>query len=79
VLAINNNLIMRVVVAMDDFVKASARRIGPGGLKCSCCNDFRTSGTHGKRHRGLNKLRRKRLKLDLVEYLAQAEIDTVLL
>lgn len=47
---------------MDDFKKTTARTIGPGGLRCPCCTDFRTFGCHAKQVSGLSKLRRTRLK-----------------
>lgn len=47
---------------MDLFTKQTAKTIGPGGIRCPCCNEFRTFGNHGKKLPGLNKLRRSRLK-----------------
>ena len=50
---------------MDEFVRATARTIGIGGMKCPCCNDYHTWGNHQKKVKGLSKLRRTRLKRDL--------------
>jgi len=47
---------------MDKFVQATLRTIGPGGLKCPCCTDYRTFGNHAKQKPNLSKLRRTRLK-----------------
>lgn len=47
---------------MDEFKKAAHKHIGPGGVKCSCCNSRST--------KELNRLQRKifkREKPDLIE------------
>ena len=44
---------------MDLFKKASRKTIGIGGVHCPCCNVYRSKGRQIK---GLNKLRRTRLK-----------------
>lgn len=55
---------------MDMFTMMTARSIGPGGLKCPCCTDFRTFGNHAKQIGQLSKLRRTRLKrADRKEYM----------
>ena len=54
---------------MDDFKKASAKTIGPGGVKCPCCTDFHTFGNHQKKKPGLSKLRRHNLKQQLLKDL----------
>ncbi len=43
---------------MDEFKKTVACKIGPGGLKCSCCND----GFFGKTRKFWNRLSRRKLK-----------------
>lgn len=42
---------------MDDFKKQQMKHVGPGGLKCPCCNDL-----HGKNRKRLNRHARARLK-----------------
>jgi hypothetical protein len=48
-----------MVFAMDDFNRCTSREIGPGGIKCPCCNRFRAKN---RKLAGLSKLRRSRLK-----------------
>ena len=49
---------------MDYFRLAGCNIIGHGGFKCSCCNPFRSFGSHGGKRRGLNRLRRSRVKCE---------------
>ena len=46
---------------MDLFKQMTAKTIGPGGVKCPCCNVFREKKAKRKIP-GLSKLRRSRLK-----------------
>ena len=57
---------------MDAFKASTLRTIGPGGLKCPCCTDYRTFGSHSKQLSGLNKLRRSRLKQQDYKRIHQA-------
>jgi len=54
---------------MDDFIKATSKTIGYGGVKCVCCNDYHRWGNHQKKLKGLSKLRRTRLKRELEKQL----------
>lgn len=56
---------------MDDFKRFRRKTIGFGGIKCPCCNIYRTFGNHGKQKPGLNKLIRSRLKNDLREIIKE--------
>lgn len=58
---------------MDAFRKSVRSKIGPGGLKCPCCNYYRNFGTHPKKLRGLNKIARKRLKQELDTELTETD------
>jgi len=54
---------------MDRFHRASRRHIGPGGVRCNCCNDYT-----GK---GLRKLQRTILKregYDAKDHLASSDL-----
>ena len=45
----------------DLFKQAQYKHIGPGGMRCPCCNDFRTK--HGKCvDKRLNRIARRALK-----------------
>jgi len=46
---------------MDDFKRSTTKTIGPGGLKCRCCNPYRR-GMNMRKVQGLSRLRRSRLK-----------------
>lgn len=49
---------------MDDFDRTLRKMIGPGGVKCPCCNDWSTSkdsGTH-RRHRWQRRVFRHELR-----------------
>ena len=52
---------------MDDYKRMMFREIGPGGLKCPCCNRSRgkTHNNHVGKNNSLNKLARTRLKINL--------------
>ena len=50
---------------MDLFTSAGKGEIGPGGVKCPCCNRYHTFGNHARKLRGLSKLKRSRLKNNL--------------
>jgi len=43
---------------MDEFKKTVVCKIGPGGLKCSCCN----GGFFGKTRKFWSRLSRRKLK-----------------
>lgn len=58
---------------MDDFKKQTARTIGPGGMKCPCCNIFHTFGNHQRKKPGLSKLRRTRFKQQLRQEIEKGE------
>ena len=45
---------------MDDFKKEQLKRIGIGGLRCYCCNDF-----YGKTKSKLNKAARTAMKREV--------------
>lgn len=51
---------------MDDYKRKMMKSIGPGGLKCSCCNNSRgkLKNSHVGKDNSLNKLARKRLKTE---------------
>jgi len=51
---------------VDDHKKAGFKDIGPGGVKCPCCN------FHDKKTNMLNKVSRRRLKRKLLK-----EIDNL--
>lgn len=42
---------------MDDFKRIQNKRVGIGGVRCPCCNDY-----YGKRKAGLNRYARRVLK-----------------
>ncbi len=46
----------------DLFRKEMDKKVGPGGIKCYCCNSYKR-----KHKKGLHKLIRKRLKNQLRE------------
>jgi len=55
---------------MKDIFKTSGlKSIGHGGLRCPCCNEFRTHGNHSTKDNTFNKLRRSRLHQELVKEL----------
>ena len=62
---------------MDKFKRQTAKTIGIGGIKCPCCNYFRTFGCHGKQMGKLNKLRRSRLKRKLYTALQKIEKEAL--
>jgi hypothetical protein len=41
----------------DLFTRQQHNIIGPGGLKCQCCNDY-----YGKKKPVLNRIKRRKLK-----------------
>lgn len=43
----------------DLFTRQHYNIIGPGGVKCPCCNDF-----HGKSKPMLNRVKRRKLRQD---------------
>ena len=57
---------------MDLFKKEQFKEIGPGGLKCPCCNRSRgkLKNSHVGKSNTLNKRARQRLKTNLrnIEY-----------
>jgi hypothetical protein len=56
----------------DAFKRAGAKSIGPGGMKCPCCNDYHTWGNHAKRDRSFSQLRRSRLNQELKDEVDEA-------
>ena len=59
---------------MDAFVRAGATVIGPGGLRCNCCNSYRRFGSRSKKLPGFSKLRRTRLRAGLNEEVEEARV-----
>ena len=49
----------------DEFRKEMLKRIGPGGTKCPCCNDY-----WGKKRSGLIRLARRGLKKESLKEIA---------
>lgn len=56
---------------MDLYKSKMMRRIGPGGLKCSCCNPSRgkLKNSHVGKDNSLNKRARRLLKLETQQEL----------
>ena len=52
----------------DIFKKEMDKKVGPGGVKCYCCNSYKR-----KFKKGLHKLIRKRLKNQLEEKLKNGD------
>lgn len=52
------------IYVMDKFKECQYHYIDPGGIKCQCCNYFRTDKRINKR---LNRMARARLKRDLLK------------
>lgn len=52
---------------MDEFKKEQHRHVGPGGIKCPCCNDSigKKKGGHVGKLPYLNQQARRRLKESL--------------
>jgi hypothetical protein len=50
---------------MDEFMECGMKHIGVGGLKCPCCNSYRTFGNHKKRSKKFSRLRRAIMKRKL--------------
>lgn len=52
---------------MDAYKSQMMKRVGPGGLKCPCCNSSRgkLKNSHVGKNNSLNKLARLKLKEDI--------------
>lgn len=58
---------------MDTFKECQGKHIGPGGLKCACCNCFH--GTHAAKAK-LNRMARAAMKRKLAKELAETKKDS---
>lgn len=54
---------------MDKYKAKMMESVGPGGLKCHCCNDSRgkLKNSHVGKDNSLNKLARTKLKRELLK------------
>ena len=58
---------------MDAYKSQMMKRIGPGGLKCPCCNSSRGKLKNGHigKNNSLNKLARLKLKEDITRIIKE--------
>ena len=63
---------------MDLYKAAMMKHIGPGGLKCPCCNDSRRKRGSVKESKdnSLNKLARSKLKSQLRKETSCLNLET---
>ena len=62
---------------MDAYKAKMMKSVGPGGLKCPCCNSSRgkLKNSHVGKDNSLNKLARTRLKNEIKNIDASIEAD----
>lgn len=59
---------------MDDFRKEMSYHLGPGGMKCPCCNDWYYCPRKGKEIH--HRIARRKLNKTTNEFMYDSEIDS---
>ena len=60
----------------DEFKRSILVHIGPGGIKCSCCNDWKRNGqgsgvAKSRSRKKLNRKARARMKASLISIIKE--------